>query len=115
MNLNLPLGSSPLVAAHAAKHGIVVMLKAINAIMPAPVMPVAEIIAAASVTPSTPARVSGTNIPPTFAPSAAIQPARVPKVAITFSLAISPVMAATANTQPNSPSCEPNPSGVNNG
>ena len=36
--------------------------------------------------------------------AAFIQAASVAKVAITFSLATSPVIAATANTQPNAPS-----------
>ena len=67
----------------------------INAISAGTVMPVAEIICT---TESMPSRLSSATNP------AVMQAANVPNVAITFSLAISPVTAATANTQPHFPS-----------
>ena len=41
VHLNVPFLSSALAVAHAAKHGIVSILKAINAIAPCHVKPVA--------------------------------------------------------------------------
>ena len=41
VHLNLPFGNSALAVAHAAKQGIVNMLKAINEIQPCHVIPVA--------------------------------------------------------------------------
>ena len=68
-------------------------------------MPVLLIMRAASATPS--------SVP---SKPGAIIAASTEKVAITFSFAMSPVIAATANTQPYSmPSCEPKPSGVKTG
>ena len=100
-------GSSAFAVATAAKQGIVSILNAMNAISPGTPMPVALII---SVTAIKPPSASTSIIPPTM------QAARVPNVAITFSFAIRPVIAATANTQPKLfASCEPNPNGVNKG
>ena len=44
-----------------------------------------------------------------------MQAASVAKVEMTFSLAMRPVTAATANTQPHSPICAPKPTGVKSG
>ena len=85
-------GISAFAVATAAIHGIVVILNAINAINAGIVMPDALIISAVSAMPSA-------APPATFAP---MQAANVPKVATTFSFAISPVIADTINTQPHS-------------
>ncbi len=104
VHLNLPFGNSAFAVAHAAKQGIVSMLKAIKEMSAGMVMPVAPIMATTSVMPSSVA---------IYEPATAA--ASVPNVAMTFSFATKPVRAATANTQPFAPSCEPNPSGVNSG
>ena len=44
VNLNVPFLSSPFAVAHAAKQGMVNMLKAINEIQPCHVIPLAAII-----------------------------------------------------------------------
>ena len=94
-----PFESSALAVAHAAKQGMVVMLKAMNAMSAAISCPCAmpesaEIMLMSPTSSSTPSSVPV----PTYAP---MQIASVVNVAMTFSLAMSPVIAATANTQPN--------------
>ena len=104
---NLPFGNSPLAVATAAKQGIVNILNAIKAITPLKVIPVVWIISSAAAKPST-----------TSSPALKLgfkTKAKVPRVEITFSFATRPLIAATANTQPNEPSVEPNPRGVNIG
>ena len=83
------LVNSPFALATAAKQGILVILKAIKEIKPGIPIPVASIIVTTSKIPS-----SVAIYPP------AIQAARVPNVAITFSLAIKPVTAATTKIHP---------------
>ena len=92
VDLNLFFGSSDFAVATAAKQGIVSILNAMNAIKPGTLIPVALII---SITESIPPNASSATKP------AVKEADKVANVAITFSFAITPVIAATANTHPN--------------
>ena len=79
------------------------MLKAINAIKPGQVIPVALIICTAAAIPDSSlitSKILASIILPVALLTTAIPAARTPNVAITFSFATSPVTAATANTHP---------------
>ena len=102
VQIKVPFLSSPLAVATAAKQGMVSMLKAMKEMHPCQVMPVALIIATVAVTPASSASMAskraGSTMPLWMA-ARAMAP-REMKVVTTFSLAIRPVIAATAKIQP---------------
>ncbi len=104
VHLNVPFFNSPRAVAHAAKHGIVVILNIINANKAGKVAPVFSIK-----TPTEPISLikSGSALEITAAKTA-----NNPTI---FSFAIKPAILADTNTHPNPLSCEPKPRGVNNG